>query len=65
MSQAGQKKQQNISIKSFYANAFYGFEYRKNCKSKLSIKRFIKRRKNVHAYRILLSFKTSAIYKKN
>ena len=42
-SQAGQKKQ-SMGIKSFYWNTPYGFEYKKNCISKLSIKVFIKRK---------------------
>ena len=31
-----------MGIKSFYLNTPYGFEYKKNCISKLSIKVFIK-----------------------
>ena len=28
LDQAGQKDKQNIGIKSFYSNIFYGFEYK-------------------------------------
>ena len=42
LSRAGQKKKSS-GIKSFYSNAPYGFEYKKNCINKLSIKMFIKK----------------------
>ena len=45
LSQIRQKKQQSIAIKSFYSNTSCGFEYKKNCISKLSINMFIKREK--------------------
>ena len=60
------KKQPSIGIKSFYSNASYGFEYKKNCISKVSIKMFIKRKVwagNVYANRMLLNYKTSVTYK--
>ena len=37
-------RKQRIGIKSFYSGIIYGFEYKKNCISKLSIKMFIKRK---------------------
>ena len=40
-------KQQSEGIKSFYSNIFYGFEYKKNSISKLSIKMFINRKTRV------------------
>ena len=62
------KKQQSVGIKYFYSNTSDGFEYKKNCFSKLSIKIFIKKKKTeaekVYAYQMLLSFKTSGTYKK-
>ena len=63
LSKAGQKK--SIGIKPCYSNTFYGFEYKKNSISKLSIKMFIKRKttaEKAYAYRVLLSFKTSVTY---
>ena len=63
LSKAGQKK--SIGIKPFYSNTFYGFEYKKNSISKLSIKMFIKRKttaEKAYAYRVPLSFKTSVTY---
>ena len=62
LSKVGQKKQQSIGIKSFYTNTSYGFEYKKNCISKFSIKVFIKRKTRAGktcGYRMLLSFKKS------
>ena len=44
LSQAEQQNQQSSGIKPFYSNACYGFEYKKNCTNKLSIKMFIKRK---------------------
>ena len=38
------KKQQSVGIKYFYSNTSDGFEYKKNCFSKLSIKIFIKKK---------------------
>ena len=38
LSQLGQKKQQNISIKSFYSNTSYGSEYKKIAKVNCLIK---------------------------
>ena len=65
LSQAGQK-QQSISVNSFYSNTSYGFECKKHCLSKLSIKIFIKRKtkaRKVFVNRMLLSFETSVAYK--
>ena len=45
LSQIRQKKQQSIAIKSFYSNTSCGFEYKKNCISKLSINMFIKEKR--------------------
>ena len=56
-----------IGRKSFYSNISYGFEHKKNCISKLSLKIFIKsktRAGKAYAYRMLLSFKTLVAYKK-
>ena len=58
------KKQQSVGIKYFYSNTSDGFEYKKNCFSKLSIKIFITEAEKVYAYQMLLSFKTSGTYKK-
>ena len=42
LSQAGQKNQQSSCTKPFYSNTSYGFEYKKNCTNKLSIKMVMK-----------------------
>ena len=42
-SQAGQQNQQSSGVKP-YSNTSYGFENKKNCTNKLSIKMFIKRK---------------------
>ena len=58
-------KQRSIGIKSFYSNTSYGFEYKRNCISKLFVKMFIKRKtrtEKVYPYRMLLSFKTSVAH---
>ena len=63
--QAEQKKCRSVGIKHFYSNTYYGFEYKRNWVSKLSIKIFIKRRTRggkPHAYQMLLSFKTSITF---
>ena len=52
------KKKQSIGIKSFCSNTSYGFEYKKNCISNLSIKMFIKRKNRAgqaYANRMLLT----------
>ena len=59
-----QGKKQSIRVKTFYWNTFYVLHI-KNCISKLSIKRFIKRKTRAgkaYAYQMLLSFKTSVTY---
>ena len=60
------KKQQSIGIKSFHSNT--GFECKKNCISKLTIKMFTTRKTRAgkaYVYQMLLSFKRSVTYKKN
>ena len=42
LSQRSQKTAKHC-IKSFYSNTYSGFEHKKNCVNKLSIKMFIKR----------------------
>ena len=42
--QKQEQKKQSSSIKSFYSNTPYGFEYKKNCINKLSFKMFVKRK---------------------
>ena len=44
LSQAGQQNQQSSGIKPSYSKTSHGFEYKKNCTNKLSIKMFIKRK---------------------
>ena len=45
LSQVGGKRTKYwFDIESFYSNRFYGYEYKENCISKLSIKIFIKRK---------------------
>ena len=63
LSQVGQK-QQSIGIKYFYWETSYGFEYKKNCSSILSVKMFIKKKTREgkpYVYQMLLSFKTSVM----
>ena len=59
------KKQQSIGRKSSYSNTSSGFEYKKNCLSKLSITMFIKRETRAgkaYAYLMLLSLETPVAY---
>ena len=56
----GKKKQQSIGIRSLYSNISYGFEYKKDCISQLSIIMFLKRKNKVLSPNIL-SLATSVI----
>ena len=65
LSHAGQKNQKSIGKKFSYSNRSYGFEYKKTCISKLSLKIFIKRKtraEKAYLSRMLLSYKTSITY---
>ena len=59
LSPAGQKNQQNIGTKVFYSSISYGLEYEKKYIRKLRKTKRVK----VYAYRMLLKFETSVIYK--
>ena len=63
LSQAGQQNQQSSGIKPSYSNTSYGFENKKNCTNKLSIKMFIKTKTMAEGlcFPNFLSFKTSVI----
>ena len=59
------KKKQNIGIKYFHTSTSYGLEHDKGAICKLSIKMPIKNAAaKAYSYRMLLSFKTSVLYKK-